>query len=171
MISVCGPNDPTEQELRLAESVGAAVALAGHALVCGGRGGVMAAACRGAKQAGGTTIGILPGYDAGEANDWVDHAICTGLGHARNALVVASGDAVIAIGGGFGTLSEIALALKMGKRVVALSSWDLDAGRVDRFLAGNAAYLVARDADEAIELAISNQNQPSRPCVAQSGHG
>src|SRR5690606_10122681 len=115
MIAVCGPHEASDNEVHLAEAVGAAIAAAGHALVCGGRGGVMAAACRGARQAGGTTIGILPAYDRSDANPWVEHVICTGLGHARNALVVASGEAVIAVGGGFGTLSEIGLALKMGK--------------------------------------------------------
>jgi uncharacterized protein (TIGR00725 family) len=155
VISVCGPNDATVHELELAERVGREIAAAGHALVCGGRGGVMEAACRGAKSAGGTTIGILPGYDAGEANRYVDHAICTGLGHARNAVVVASGRAVIAIGGGFGTLSEIGLALKMGKRVIHLESWNLDRARFDRFAEGGAEYLPAGDPREAVAKALA----------------
>jgi uncharacterized protein (TIGR00725 family) len=95
-------------------------------LVCGGLGGVMEAACRGAKGAGGTTVGILPGTDRSEANEFVDVAIPTGLGEARNALVVRTAHALIAVGGGYGTLSEIALALKAGKRVVGLGSWDID---------------------------------------------
>jgi uncharacterized protein (TIGR00725 family) len=86
----------------------------------------MEAACRGAKEAGGTTIGILPGTDRAAANRFVDVAIATGLGEARNALVVRSADAVIAIGGGYGTLSEVALALKAGKRVVGLGTWDVE---------------------------------------------
>jgi uncharacterized protein (TIGR00725 family) len=86
----------------------------------------MEAACRGAKRAGGTTVGILPGTDRGEANEFVDVAIPTGLGEARNALVVRAADAVIAVGGGYGTLSEIALALKAGQRVVGLGSWDIE---------------------------------------------
>ena len=86
----------------------------------------MEAACRGAKRAGGTTVGILPGTDRGEANEFVDVAIPTGLGQARNALVVRAADAVIAVGGGYGTLSEIALALKAGQRVVGLGSWDIE---------------------------------------------
>jgi uncharacterized protein (TIGR00725 family) len=86
----------------------------------------MEAACRGAKDGGGTTVGILPGTDRGEANEFVDVAIPTGLGEARNALVVRAADALIAVGGGYGTLSEIALALKAGKRVVGLGSWDID---------------------------------------------
>ena len=86
----------------------------------------MEAACRGARQAGGTTVGILPGVDRGEANEFVDVAIPTGMGEARNALVVRAADALIAVGGGYGTLSEIALALKAGKRVVGVGSWDID---------------------------------------------
>jgi uncharacterized protein (TIGR00725 family) len=95
-------------------------------LVCGGLGGVMEAACRGAREAGGTTVGILPGVDRGAANRFVDVAIATGLGEARNALVVRAADALIASGGGYGTLSEVALALKAGKRVVGLGSWDVE---------------------------------------------
>jgi uncharacterized protein (TIGR00725 family) len=106
--------------------VGRALGERGVALVCGGLGGVMEAACRGAKGAGGATIGILPGSDRAAANGFVDVAIPTGLGEARNALVVRAADAVIAVGGGYGTLSEIALALKAGKRVVGLETWDID---------------------------------------------
>jgi uncharacterized protein (TIGR00725 family) len=95
-------------------------------LVCGGLGGVMEAACRGAKEAGATTVGILPGADRTAANRFVDIAIPTGLGEARNALVVRGGDAVLAIGDGYGTLSEIALALRAGKRVVGLGTWDIE---------------------------------------------
>jgi uncharacterized protein (TIGR00725 family) len=94
--------------------------------VCGGLGGVMEAACRGAKSAGGTTLGILPGIDRSDANEFVDVAVPTGLGEARNALVVRAADALVAVGGGYGTLSEIALALKAGKRVVSLGSWEID---------------------------------------------
>jgi uncharacterized protein (TIGR00725 family) len=108
-----------------AEDVGRLLAIHGASVVCGGLGGVMEAACRGAKSAGGTTIGILPGLDRGEANAWVDVAIPTGLGEARNALVVRAADVVIAIGGEFGTLSEIALALKTGKPVVGIDTWEL----------------------------------------------
>ena len=83
----------------------------------------MAAACRGAKEAGGVTIGIIPGYDDRAANPWVDHVICTGLGQARNTLVAATGQALIAVGGGWGTLSEIALGLRLGRPVVLLGGW------------------------------------------------
>ena len=95
-------------------------------MVCGGLGGVMEAACRGAKKAGGLTVGILPGTDRAAANAFVDVAVPTGLGEARNALVVRAADALIAVGVGYGTLSEIALALKAGKRVVGLDSWDIE---------------------------------------------
>ena len=98
----------------------------GAVLVCGGLGGTMEAACRGAKQAGGTTVGLLPGESRSDANPFVDVAIPTDLGEARNALVVRAADAVVAVGGGYGTLSEIALALRAGKRVVGLGTWEID---------------------------------------------
>ena len=170
MIAVCGPNEPTEDELGLAEEVGRLIGRAHCPLVCGGRDGVMAAACRGAKQVGGTTIGILPGYDPATANEWVDYAIPTGLGHARNAVVVASGDAVIAVGGGFGTLSEIALALKMGKPVIALGSWELDPTRVARFM-HDSTYHAATSADEAVSMALSYVRHDLRPRENPTGHG
>jgi uncharacterized protein (TIGR00725 family) len=94
--------------------------------VCGGLGGVMEAACRGASQAGGTTVGLLPGLDRRDANPYVDVAIPTGLGEARNALVVRTADALVAVGGGYGTLSEIGLALRTGKHVVGLATWEID---------------------------------------------
>jgi uncharacterized protein (TIGR00725 family) len=153
MIAVCGPNEATESELAMAEEIGQRIARAGHALVCGGRGGVMAAASRGAKTAGGTTVGILPGYDWAKANPWIDHVICTGMGQARNAIVVASGEAVIAVGGGFGTLSEIALALKIGRPVIAVGGWQLDPQRVEQ-VDGDAVLLRATDAEEAVRLAL-----------------
>jgi uncharacterized protein (TIGR00725 family) len=102
------------------------VAGRGAVLVCGGLGGAMEAACRGAKQGGGVTVGILPGTDRSDANHYVDFALPTGLGEARNALVVRAADVVIAIGGGYGTLSEIALALKAGKRVIGLDTWAIE---------------------------------------------
>jgi uncharacterized protein (TIGR00725 family) len=95
-------------------------------LVCGGLFGVMEAVCRGAKETGAVTVGILPGDDRSAANAFVDVAIPTGLGEARNALVVGAADALIAIGRGYGTLSEIALALKAGKRVVGVGTWDVE---------------------------------------------
>ena len=118
-----GPGD--EQSVAAAE-VGRLVAERGGVVVCGGRGGVMESACRGAKDAGGLTVGILPGDDRSQANPFVDVVLPTGLGESRNALVVAAADVVIAIGGGYGTLSEIALALKAGKRVIGLDTWDIE---------------------------------------------
>jgi uncharacterized protein (TIGR00725 family) len=122
-VAVIGPGDePTVA----AADVGRLIAERGAVLVCGGRGGAMEAACRGAKEAGGLTVGILPGSDRSEANPFVDVVLPTGLGEARNALVVGAADAVIAIGGGYGTLSEIALALKAGKRVIGLETWEIE---------------------------------------------
>jgi uncharacterized protein (TIGR00725 family) len=106
--------------------VGRLVAARGAVVVCGGLGGAMESACRGAKQAGGLTVGLLPGSDRSEANAYVDVALPTGLGEARNALVVGAADVVIAVGRGYGTLSEIALALRAGKRVVGLDTWDVE---------------------------------------------
>ena len=103
-----------------AEEVGRFLAERGCTVVSGGLGEVMAAACRGAKSAGGTTIGILPGVSRSDANPWVDHTVVTGIGHARNLAVAASGDAVIAIGGSWGTLAEIGFALRLGRPVVIL---------------------------------------------------
>jgi uncharacterized protein (TIGR00725 family) len=123
---VVGAGRASEEEARLAEAVGRGLASAGAVVVCGGLGGVMEAACRGARGAGGTTVGILPGSDRGAANEYVDVAIATGLGEARNALVVRAADALVAVGGEYGTLSEIALALKTGTPVVGLGSWEID---------------------------------------------
>jgi uncharacterized protein (TIGR00725 family) len=125
-VAVVGGGDrlPAAQR-RTAEAVGRAVAEAGAVLVCGGLGGVMEAACRGAHAAGGLTVGILPGRDRGQANRHVDIAIPTGLGEARNVLVVRSADVVVALAGEYGTLSEIALALQAGIPVVGLDTWEL----------------------------------------------
>jgi uncharacterized protein (TIGR00725 family) len=122
-IAIAGSGDATAEELAWAEEAGAAVAEAGAGLVCGGLGGVMEAACRGARSRGGLTVGLLPGTDRDAANGWVIVALPTGLGEARNALVVRASDAVVAIGGGWGTLSEIALAMKAGIPVVGLGTW------------------------------------------------
>ncbi|MDH7487664.1 MAG: TIGR00725 family protein [Anaerolineae bacterium] len=150
IIAVIGSATCTPAEAAAAEAVGRLLAEAGAVLVCGGRGGVMAAACRGAKSAGGLTIGILPGVDASEANPWVDVPIVTGLGEARNAIVVRSADAVIAVGGGYGTLSEIAFALKWGRRVVGLDTWELAReGVPDR------GILRAETPEEAVKLVLS----------------
>jgi hypothetical protein len=140
-ISVVGSG--TEHEAR-AEQVGRLLAERGCTVVCGGRDEVMAAAARGAKSAGGTTIGILPGETADEANEWIDHVVVTGIGHARNLAVAASGDAVIAVGGSYGTLAEIGFALRLGRRVVILEpGWEVDGA------------LRARTPAEAIDLALA----------------
>jgi uncharacterized protein (TIGR00725 family) len=116
-VSVIGSGAEGEAQ---AEEVGRLLAERGVTVVTGGRDEVMAAAARGAKSAGGTTIGILPGETREDANEWIDHVVVTGVGHARNLAVVASGDAVIAVGGAWGTLSEIALARVLGRLVVVL---------------------------------------------------
>ena len=127
-----------------AEEVGRLLAERGCTVVTGGRGEVMAAASRGAKRAGGTTIGILPGEDRAEANQWVDHVVVTGLGHMRNYAVVASGDGVIAVGGRWGTLAEIAYAKLLGRPVVILDpGWQLEG--VDR----------AATPEEAVDFVLS----------------
>jgi uncharacterized protein (TIGR00725 family) len=125
-VGVVGPGHASAEEAGTAEAVGRLLAERGAVVICGGLGGVMEAACRGAREAGGTTVGILPGTDRAAANAFVDVAVATGLGEARNALVVRASDALIAVGGAYGTLSEIALALKTGKRVVGIGSWEID---------------------------------------------
>jgi uncharacterized protein (TIGR00725 family) len=149
-IAVIGAARASADEVDAAAVIGRALAQAGAVLVCGGLGGVMEAACRGAKEAGGTTVGILPGTDRGAANDFVDVAIPTGLGEVRNAVVVGAADAVIAVGGEFGTLSEIALALKAGTPVVGLATWELwrAGGPVDD-------VVVVAGAEEAVPVALA----------------
>ena len=124
-IAVVGSASCDEPVAALARAVGQELGRRGAVLVCGGRGGVMEAACQGAKAQDGITVGILPGIDRCEANRYVDIPVVTGLGEARNAVVVRSADAVIAVSGGYGTLSEIGLALKMGRPVVGLGTWEL----------------------------------------------
>jgi uncharacterized protein (TIGR00725 family) len=149
-ISVIGENDPSPRLAALAEAVGAEIAAAGAVLICGGLGGAMEAACRGAHSRGGVTIGILPGTRHGEANPYVTYAIPTGLGHARNLLVARSAHAVIAVGGKYGTLSEIAFAKIEGTPVIGLDTWDLRrAGQED------VPIQQARDAKEAVALALA----------------
>ena len=157
-IALCAPGDPSEPERVVAEAVGRLLAERGCTLICGGLGGAMAAACRGAKEAGGTTIGILPGYDDKAANPWLDHVVCTGLGQARNAVVAATGQALIAVGGGFGTLSEIALGLRLGRPIVLLGGWSAlltaDEARqaLDRV---DGRLVVAQTPEEAVERALT----------------
>ena len=123
-VAVIGSGRDHEQAAHLLRRL---LAERGCTVVTGGLGEVMAAAARGAKSAGGTTIGILPGESRAEANEWIDHAVVTGIGHARNLAVAASGDAVIAVGGSWGTLAEIGFAMRLGRRVVVLDpGWDLE---------------------------------------------
>jgi uncharacterized protein (TIGR00725 family) len=124
-IAVVGPGDATAAQLEAAEEVGALVAAAGGVVITGGLGGVMEAACRGARSMRGLTVGLLPGSDRRAANGWVDVALPTGLGELRNGLIVRAADALVAVGGGAGTLSEIALALKLAKPVLGLGTWEV----------------------------------------------
>jgi uncharacterized protein (TIGR00725 family) len=146
-VAVVGRGDAGPEEREVAEQVGRGLAEGGAVLVCGGLGGVMEAACAGARSAGGRTVGILPGLDRGEANPHVEVAIPTGLGEARNALVVRAADALVAVGGGYGTLSELALALKTGKPVIGLGTWELP----DVVSAGSAR--------DAVDAALSGARQ------------
>ena len=125
-VAVVGPSEATAEESAAAEAIGAGLARSGAIVVTGGRGGVMAAASRGAAGNGGTTVGILPGDTRADANQWLTVSIPTGLGELRNGLVVRAADVVIAVGGAYGTLSEIALALKAGVRVIGWGSWPID---------------------------------------------
>lgn len=125
-VAVVGPGDAPAEECTIAHAVGRGLAEQGAVVVCGGLGGVMAAACRGASETGGTALGILPGTSRDDANEWVTVAIPTGMGELRNGLVVRAADAVIAVGGAHGTLSEIALALKTGVPVIGVRTWEID---------------------------------------------
>ncbi len=153
-IAVIGGAEPSLPEARLAEEVGRELAVKGAILVCGGLGGVMEAACRGAQSEGGITIGILPGDSRRAANPYVQIPIVTGIGYARNLAVVKSAQAVIAIGGSYGTLSEISHALQGGIPVIGLDTWSLSRnGQPDNsiILAQNPAEAV----NKALNLAIS----------------
>lgn len=149
-IAVIGSGDCSPQEARLAEDTGREIARHGTVLVCGGLGGVMAAACRGATLAGGLTIGILPGDSRRSANPYVQIPIVTNLGEARNVIVVKTAQAVIAIGGGYGTLSEIGHALKNNIPVVGLNTWQLLHDGIPE-----AAIITAKDPADAVHKAIS----------------
>ena len=124
-IAVIGAGECDDSEGSLAEEVGKEIARTRSVLICGGLGGVMEAACRGAKLEGGTTVGILPGGDRSLANRYVDIPIATGMGYARNFIIAMASDALIAVGGKYGTLSEIAAGLNLGKKVIGLGTWDI----------------------------------------------
>jgi len=125
-IAVIGTSLPSAEEYEIAREVGRDIAREGWILINGGLGGVMEASARGAKEEGGIVVGILPGETASSANAYTDIAIVTGMGEARNVVIVKSSDACIAIGKGFGTLSEMAIALKLGRPLFAISSWEID---------------------------------------------
>ena len=150
IISVIGgESDTAPDTLQMAEEVGRELARRGIVVVCGGLGGVMEAVCRGAKAENGTTIGIMPGSDPTEANRWVDYPICTGMGYARNSIVVKTGRAVIAIDGAYGTLSEIGHAPSDGIPIIGLNTWSLARnGRQDE------AMIPASTPTEAVDKAI-----------------
>ncbi|HEX3240379.1 MAG TPA: TIGR00725 family protein [Solirubrobacterales bacterium] len=135
----------------LAEEVGGRLAQAGLAVVCGGLGGIMEAACRGAAGAGGTAIGIVPGTDVAEANPYCTHVVATGIGHARNLAVVSSGDVVVAVTGEWGTLSEIGYARAIGRAVVTLQSWTL-VGRAE--MEGAPGLISVDDAEAAVAATL-----------------
>ena len=150
IVAVIGDSSCSAEEAKLAETVGELLAQRGVIIICGGLGGVMEAVCRGAKSKGGLTVGILPGRDPSTANPWVDIPVVTGIGEARNVVVVKSAQAVIAIGGGYGTLSEIAYALKSRIPVIGLNTWSLSSnGREDD------SVIRVQDATEAVDKAIS----------------
>jgi len=151
IIAVVGSGTASDELRVLAEEAGREVARQGAVLVTGGLGGVMEAASRGAHEEGGITVGILPGTDTRDANPWVEIPIATGLGQARNVIVVTAAHAVVAVGGEYGTLSEIAHALKIGKPVVGLHTWELAKEFAERDENIIAAYSPA----EAVNLAIA----------------
>ena len=151
LISVIGAGRASAEELVLAEAVGEELAKRGATLICGGLGGVMEAACRGASRHDGLTIGILPGDNPTEANPFVEIALASGLGYARNAIVAKSGHAVIAIGGSYGTLSEIAFSRQSGLPVISLGSWSISRrGNSDK------SIVTASDAADAVSKAFEH---------------
>lgn len=152
-IAVIGKGTPDEQLSLLAEEVGRRLAEAGATVVCGGLIGVMEAVARGASASAGTVIGIVPSSSTEQANPHCTHVIATGIGHARNLAVVSSGDAVIAIGGEWGTLSEIAFARELGRRVVAIRSWELTGSGS---MKGGLGIEVAADPAQAVELVLGS---------------
>ena len=149
-IAVIGGSQPSKEEAQLAEAVGRELAKQGAVLICGGLGGIMEAACKGASSEGGLTVGILPGDSRDTANPYVQIPIATGMGYARNMAVAKSGQAVIAIGGNYGTLSEISYALQNGTPVIGLNTWSLSKnGRQD------SSIIIVNSPAEAVNKALS----------------
>jgi len=152
LVAVIGGNEPSSEEARLAEEIGRELARRGAILICGGLGGIMEAACRGATFAGGLTIGILPGNSPKDANPYVRIPIVSGVGYARNIAVVKSAQAVIAVGGSYGTLSEIAYARQSDIPVIGLNTWSVSRnGQTDD------SIIVAKDPAEAVDIALSSK--------------
>ncbi len=155
-IAVIGRGACSGVEYARAETVGRLIAESGAVVCCGGLGGVMEAACRGAREAGGMTVGILPG--TGDENPYLDVVIRTGMGHARNVILVLSADTVIAAGGGYGTLSEIAIALKVGRPIFGLFTWDIE------------GVVACATPEEAVSLAV-RAGRLSHPSRSPRGSG
>jgi uncharacterized protein (TIGR00725 family) len=154
-IGVIGSSEATSQERELARAVGTRLASAGAIVVCGALGGVMEAVCLGAKEGGGLTIGVLPGSERAAANPHVDVALTTGLGELRNGLLVRFSDALIAVGGGWGTLSEIAFAMRTGHSVVSLAGWEQRLGvQPQGSVTGGASFQRAEDPEHAVRTAL-----------------
>jgi uncharacterized protein (TIGR00725 family) len=155
-IGVAGASQPHASLIPMAETLGRCLAESGAIVVCGGGLGVMTAVCRGAQAAGGQTVGLLPGGDRASGNPYLSVALPTALGEGRNVLLVRASDALVAIGGGYGTLSELALALRVGIPVVGLATWGLT-------LAGEPveAFPVASAPEEAARLALSAAKRPA----------
>ena len=153
-ISVIGASNCSAKEARLAEEVGRELARRGAIVICGGLNGVMEAVCRGAKSEGGLTIGILPGNNRRDANTYVDIPIITGIGYARNSIVAKSGQAVIAVGGKYGTLSEIAYALQDKIPVIGLGTWKLATIK-----SKDESIIIANNASDAVDKAIESIKQ------------
>jgi len=157
VIAVIGGGQCSQDDASLAEAVGREIALHGATVICGGLGGIMKSTCKGAAEAGGMTVGVIPGDSTASANEYVRVPVATGLGHSRNFIVVQSADAVIAIDGDYGTLSEIAIALKSGIPVIGLNTWSIvRAGKEDSLI------MKANSAAEAVELAMKSINKIRR---------
>jgi uncharacterized protein (TIGR00725 family) len=157
-IAVVGPAEPDAETYALAVEAGRLIAERGAVVVCGGLGGVMEAAARGASDAGGSSLGILPGADRAQANRYLTMAVATGLGELRNALVVRCSDGVLAVGGSWGTLSEVALAQRLGRPVVSLRGWSV----VDPRGAAVKGIVAAESAVQAVEALIAAVDDPAR---------
>jgi uncharacterized protein (TIGR00725 family) len=155
LIAVCGESDPQTSLADLAFELGRGIAQRDAVLLCGGLTGVMEHAARGARAAGGLTIGLLPGEDPDEANPYIDVAIASGLGHARNAVLARTADGVVAVGGGLGTLSEIALALRNGRPTIGIQTW-----RFERDRRTEPELPTADSVDEALEWLFARMDRP-----------